>query len=87
MPPDAGEMFEIGSLVFDIIRVIPEFDRHGWKRLCAAQLALFTGNRLAVIIKNINRKAKRARLDLARMHRLDSGAKNKASHDIGAARH
>ncbi len=85
MPPDAVEMFEIGGAVFAIPRIVPELDRHRRKGLQAAELALFAGDGLAVLVKDVDRHAKAACLNLAGMNRLRRAAKDKAGDQVGAA--
>ena len=86
--PDARKALEIGSLVFRTAGIVPEPDRHRRKRRCADELPTPTrasGDRLALVVVDVDRETEAAALELAAPHGQRRIAKREARHDVGAA--
>jgi hypothetical protein len=85
MGPDVVESGEIGRVVFLAVRIVPETDRHGRKRLGADQFTLFAGDGLAVVVPDLDGHAETRTLDLAAPDRQRRIAEHEAGNDVGAA--
>ena len=87
MPPDTRKIFEIGSAIFGITRIIPERHRHGGKRGAAHQLAFAIRLRSALLIPDLDFHSQAQALDFATPDRQDGIAQHKTTANIGATGH
>ncbi len=86
--PDIGEMRVVGREIFLAVGIVPEAERHRWKRAGADQFALFLDlGRLAVGGEDVGCHAERRALQFAAPHRPKRVAGGEAGEQIGAARH
>src|SRR4030042_4049055 len=73
MTPDIGINIEISALIFTTVRIIPEINRHGWKRFFAYELPLLVDNVFTLIIKSLPLHGQAAALEfpcIYRIHRI-----------------
>ena len=77
VPPYALKMPKIGSFIFAVVRIIPEFYWHRWKRCGAAKLTLFANQASPILVQNFGFHAKAAGLNFTGKHWLNRTTKNK----------
>ena len=85
MRPYAGESLEVSGMIFRVVGIVPEPDRHRGKRLGADQLTVFIRDRFATFIENLDRHSKRDALQLAAPDRQYRIAGGKTADNVGAA--
>ena len=83
--PDAGVHVEVALAVALAVGVVPEADRHRRHRLGDHELADLADQRLAVRVPGLDRRAERARLQLALVDRQQRAAADERGADVGAA--
>src|SRR4029077_20252342 len=69
VPPDAGELLEVGLEIAAVVWIVPEAQRHRGHGLGEHELANLVDDALAAGVEGLGRDAKLRRLDLARTHR------------------
>ena len=85
--PDVRECLEVRRTVFRVVRIVPETNRHGRKRLGANQLAfLARRQRAALAVKHLDLHAKAAGLNLTPVDRACRVAQREAGDQIRPAR-
>ena len=83
--PDAGEHVEVALAVALAALVVPEEQRHRGHRLGDHQLADLADQRLALLAPGLDRRAQRARLQLALVDRHQRAAAHERRAQVGAA--
>src|SRR6185312_6558074 len=85
MAPDIVEALEIGAVIFGAVRIVPEFDRHGWEGAGADEFALLADNVPPFLVPDIDGHAERRSLDFTDPYRLGRNAEHEAGDDVRAA--
>ena len=83
--PDAGVHLEVGLAVALAVGVVPEVQRHRRHRLGDHELADLADQRPALGVPRLDRRAQRARLQLALVDGQDRHAADERRADVGAA--
>src|SRR6266545_4655624 len=83
--PHAREAFEVGGAIFPAVRIVPESDRHRWKRHRAHELTLLAADRMTLLVENLHLHAECAALDLATPYRRDGIPTDETAHDVRPA--
>ena len=85
MRPYAGESLEVSGMIFRIVGIVPESDRHRGKCPGADQLTVFIPYRFTMFVENLDRHTERDALQLAAPHRQYRIAGGKTADNVGAA--
>src|SRR4051812_46095944 len=83
--PRVRILLEVGGAVLRPVRIVPERNRHAWKRRGAHELTLLSDERGAVVVEYLHLHPESARLKLAAPHGPDRVSKGEARDDIGSA--